>query len=1061
VRLLARVLACVLAASLFGLPRAAGALTTSPELVLSAHALAASAASTGSTIAVSGVRAGGAADLSGGGTTTITSTSVTTPVAVGSTVPVLQVPDTSPPATRRAGQSTRQVAGTLPDCPVDASTGQPVTTPFVTSVTPGFGPTSGSTLITVNGGNFTGCEVVKQSYTYSQGSIGPPPTPDSITVTSTVTTYQFVVTGLELDSTTSPTVKLGAETVYANTNNQFQALTPPGPICTATTSMTLTVDASVTSQTFTFTTTWTGTQAISLGPPYPSPPYPGYPGWPNLPSPMTCDVVAALNAQYPSPPYSPGVCTVTSQSPTVSTTTSNANPNVTFVYVNEGAQVVACGQNGPYDIANGNAVTVQMANELFADVNAERANYDLLHPGSPQLAPLVQNSALVQVAAYWANAMASGAAPAGAGGSVSIASVDGCALPEVVASGYGSGSSIIWAAENAGVFAGTANTGMMNALFATASKPPNVSTITQGNAPTGGSSCAGTGGAGTVSVPSTEHNYFSNTYTDLGVAVSCAGGSAVAGSGGTGGGTGTGTGGGSGGGVGGICFVAEVFGGHDINTPVQPDCADANFTGGFSCPSPSVTGGGTQAVNVLPAAPTGVRATIAAMAGTAGGGYSISASWDPPPAEGYDPVNMYVIDIFDVNTGVPCMENVGPNVTADAASGCVINGNVVPFANDQYAVSVRAVNDLCVNGCAPSALYPPPQQASQQGGSTCNPFGSHPYPACAITSSQSSPDGPWQLASPDPLVWGGATCIPNPVAGNGQCNPPSTQAGLGYRMVALDGGVFAYGSDGFFGSMGGQPLVAPMVAMAGAPGGGGYWLVGADGGVFTFGDAAFYGSLGGKPLAAPVVAIAATFDGRGYWLLGQDGGVFAFGDAQYLGSPKAQPTCGSTLSGAAATGIVASPNGEGYWVVSSAGQVFAYGNVSCLGSAPAGLPACSSPSGAPPCMVVGMTATADGEGYWLVDDDGDVYAFGDAVSYGQAPGSLQKCSASPGSSGYYVVSGTAAACPTIIGIVSTPDGKGYWLLTASGAVNTYGDATYSGSPSTLPLNMPVVGIEEG
>jgi hypothetical protein len=38
--------------------------------------------------------------------------------------------------------------------------------------------------------------------------------------------------------------------------------------------------------------------------------------------------------------------------------------------------------------------------------------------------------------------------------------------------------------------------------------------------------------------------------------------------------------------------------------------------------------------------------------------------------------------------------------------------------------------------------------------------------------------------------------------------------GAGYRFVATDGGIFNFGSDGFYGSMGGQHLNQPIVAMA-------------------------------------------------------------------------------------------------------------------------------------------------------------------------------------------------------------------------------------------------------
>src|ERR1700730_12010382 len=53
--------------------------------------------------------------------------------------------------------------------------------------------------------------------------------------------------------------------------------------------------------------------------------------------------------------------------------------------------------------------------------------------------------------------------------------------------------------------------------------------------------------------------------------------------------------------------------------------------------------------------------------------------------------------------------------------------------------------------------------------------------------------------------------------------------------------------------------------------GSGYWLVGADGGVFTFGSAGFFGSMGGTKLNAPVIGIVPTPDGRGYWLGGGRG----------------------------------------------------------------------------------------------------------------------------------------------------------------------------------------------
>src|SRR5206468_486379 len=99
-----------------------------------------------------------------------------------------------------------------------------------------------------------------------------------------------------------------------------------------------------------------------------------------------------------------------------------------------------------------------------------------------------------------------------------------------------------------------------------------------------------------------------------------------------------------------------------------------------------------------------------------------------------------------------------------------------------------------------------------------------------------------------------------------------------------DGGVFAFGDAGFYGSTGAIALTKPIVAMTPTPSGKGYWLVASDGGVFAFGDAGYFGSTGGRRLGRPVVGMARTATGNGYWLVGADGGIFSYGDAGFGGS---------------------------------------------------------------------------------------------------------------------------------------------------------------------------------
>lgn len=181
----------------------------------------------------------------------------------------------------------------------------------------------------------------------------------------------------------------------------------------------------------------------------------------------------------------------------------------------------------------------------------------------------------------------------------------------------------------------------------------------------------------------------------------------------------------------------------------------------------------------------------------------------------------------------------------------------------------------------------------------------------------------------------------------------------GYWLVALDGGVFAFGSADFRGSLGGTRLNAPVVGIARARGGDGYWLAAADGGVFSFGTAPFLGSLGGAPLASPILDIAPTPSGRGFWLVAADGGVFAFGDARFHGA-----AAGFGLT-SPVVGIAPTPSGGGYWLVAADGGVFAFGDAPFRGA--------RVDSASP---AVAIAATRGGGGYWVARADGSIDAFG-------------------------------------------------------------------------------------
>ena len=85
-----------------------------------------------------------------------------------------------------------------------------------------------------------------------------------------------------------------------------------------------------------------------------------------------------------------------------------------------------------------------------------------------------------------------------------------------------------------------------------------------------------------------------------------------------------------------------------------------------------------------------------------------------------------------------------------------------------------------------------------------------------------------------------------------------------------------------------------------------------------------------------------------------------------------------------------------------------------------------------------IATTPDAKGYWVVTPNGVVSAFGDAHLHG--------------SEGRHVLN------RSIVGIATTSDGKGYWLVAADGGVFAFGDAHFYGSEGGKHLDKPIVGI---
>ena len=274
-----------------------------------------------------------------------------------------------------------------------------------------------------------------------------------------------------------------------------------------------------------------------------------------------------------------------------------------------------------------------------------------------------------------------------------------------------------------------------------------------------------------------------------------------------------------------------------------------------------------------------------------------------------------------------------------------------------------------------------------------------------------------------------------------------TPDGDGYWLAQAGGGVYSYGDAKFEGSLPGLGFVpaAPIVGIAASPGGGGYWLVAADGGVFAFGDAKFEGSLPGLGIvpAAPIVGIAANHFGAGYWLIGGDGGVFAFAApfcTPQIITPGGSPIPDYVQAPAAAVSIAPGVGSIGYDDIDTEGFGFTFPAPSETCN-----PATTNqsfgtiklPQGVTPsAQISGIATTFVGERLWLVGIDGGVFA--PNVQTGQ-----ELVSPSP-FFGSLPVLGVMPAAP-VVGIAATPDGGGYWLVAADGGVFAFGDARFFGS----------------
>ena len=214
-----------------------------------------------------------------------------------------------------------------------------------------------------------------------------------------------------------------------------------------------------------------------------------------------------------------------------------------------------------------------------------------------------------------------------------------------------------------------------------------------------------------------------------------------------------------------------------------------------------------------------------------------------------------------------------------------------------------------------------------------------------------------------------------------------------------------------------------------------------------------------RPIRLAAAALAISLGG----VLGAEAGAPA-ALAQTTGPSSAVPPY-------PIVGVAATPDAKGYWLVASNGVVFNIGDAPFFGSL-GGVPLSKS--------IEGIAGTRDGRGYWLVASDGGIFAFGDARFHGST-GALDLAkpivgmAATPDSGGYWMVAsdggifsfgdarfygstGALNLAKPIVGMAATGDGRGYWLVASDGGIFSFGDARFHGSTGALNLAKPIVGM---
>lgn len=178
-----------------------------------------------------------------------------------------------------------------------------------------------------------------------------------------------------------------------------------------------------------------------------------------------------------------------------------------------------------------------------------------------------------------------------------------------------------------------------------------------------------------------------------------------------------------------------------------------------------------------------------------------------------------------------------------------------------------------------------------------------------------------------------------------------------------------------------------------------------------------------NPTNSITIGIRMTPTGNGYWVLEGDGRVVCYGDAVWYGDVEQS---GFNHAEGLCNDIAITSTGQGYWIVQSLGRVHAFGDAVDIGTV---TPTAGS-------IIIAIESFDDK--LWFLEGCGRVQVRNGATNYG---------SFSP----LYPVQ-TVITTNAVTSLRCTSTGLGYWILSADGHIQAFGDAGDVGNVAPLAEN---------